>query len=340
MRTFLSVLKNNYLRFVPRLVSVAFFTVFTLASMVFAVYITGVQQVKGHIVLIAQNQTEALPQSSKSLDIKVMTEKPPYSDLVKQKYDAYITVGGNGNYQIETLHNDDFKNMLFALLQDPDANIGHSGEERGVGVNILGFMMMFLLMISFFNLFAFADDKEQGQLRRIAAATSSFGWYLAAHCVYCFSMLLPEYILLVVLKICGWDIGFTLIQYAGLMAVLGFLGISFALLLNTLIKKPDNANMLGNSITVLTSVLAGSFYSFSRNNALLDGTIRIIPQKELMDFAQYIQNGTAPQHIGSLLYVIAFALVMFVSSYCILRNMYVKHGKNAKPRLVKAAAEE
>jgi len=324
MRIFLSVLKNNYLRLVPRIIPVAIFTVFTLISMLFAVYITGVQQVKGHIVLIQQSASVSIPQSSKMLDVTVMSETPPYTDLVKQKYDAYVTVDSNGNYQIETLRNDDFKNMLLALLQNPKDVVKTSGEERGVGVNILGFMMMFLLMIAFFNLFAFADDKEQGQLRRIAAAPTSFGGYLAAHCAYCFSLLLPEYILLVILKACGWDIGFSLLQYAGLIAVLGFLGISFAMLLNTLIRKPDNANMLGNSITVLTSVLAGSFYSFSQNNALLDDIIKTLPQKELMDFAQYIQNGVALQHVGCLLYVIAFSLAMFAFSCGILRRMYVK----------------
>jgi ABC-2 type transport system permease protein len=130
--------------------------------------------------------------------------------------------------------------------------------------------------------------------------------------------------MLVVLKLCGWNIGFSLLQYAGLMIAIGFLGISFALLLHTFIKKPDNANMLGNSVTVLTSILAGGFYSFSKNNAVLDNIIKLVPQKEIMDFAQYLQNGNAGQHVWPILYVIAFALVLFVFSCTVLRRMYVK----------------
>ncbi len=323
MKTFFNVLKNDYLRVIPRIASIAVFTVITMCFVVFAVYITGTQQVKAHIVFISQSAS-VVPQSSKALDVTVMAEKPPISNLVKQKYDAYVTVDSDGNYRIETLRNDDFKNTLLMLLNNPNADISGSQTERGVGVNIIGFMMMFLLMIAFFNLFAFADDKEQGQLQRIAAAPASFVWYLAAHCVYCLSMLLPEYLLLVVLKLCGWNIGFSLLQYAGLMAALAFLGISFALLLNTLIKKPDNANMLGNSVTVLTSVLAGSFYAFSKNNSVLDKIIKLIPQKDLMDFAQYLQNGTATEHMGSMIYVVAFSLVLFVFSCVVLRRMYVK----------------
>ncbi len=324
MRTFFNVLKNNFLRTIPRLAPIILMTVITLLTIILAVYVTGLQQVKGHVALITQSSTMALPKSSKQLDIAVLSEKPPHSDLVKQKYDAFVSVNANGGYDIETLHSNDFKNMIAFLLRNPDAHVADSKAERGAGVNIIGFMMMFLLMIAFSNLFAFADDKEQGQLHRIAASPASFRWYLAAHCAYCLSFLIPAFVMLAVLKWCGWNIGFSLLQYAGLMVVLDFLGISFALLLHTFIKKPDNANMLGNSVTVLTSILAGGFYSFSKNNSVLDQIVKLLPQKELMDFAQHLQDGNGAQHVWSILYVIAVALVLFVISCTALGRMYVK----------------
>jgi ABC-2 type transport system permease protein len=324
MKTFFNVLRNNYLRTIPRLGSTVLMTIITLLTIILAVYFTGLQQVKGHVALITQSSTMELPKNSKQLDITVLSVKPPHSDLVKQKYDAYVSINASGGYDIETLHNSDFKNMIALLLNDPDANVADGKSERGTGVNIIGFMMMFLLMISFSNLFAFADDKEQGQLHRIAASPASFGWYLAAHCAYCLSLLMPDFLMIAALKWCGWNIGFSILQYLGLIVVLGFLGISFALLLNTFIKKPDNANMLGNSVTVLTSVLAGGFYSFSKNNVILDHIIKLLPQKELMDFAQHLQDGSAGQHIWSILYVIIFSLVLFAFSCTVLHRMYVK----------------
>jgi len=309
---------------VPRLAPMVLMTGITLLTIILAVYVTGLQQVKGHVAMIAQNNAMTLPKSSKQLEITVLSQKPPHSDLVKQKYDAYVSVNSNGGYDIETLHSSDFKNMIAFLLKNPGTHVADSKTERGTGVNIIGFMMMFLLMIAFSNLFAFADDKEQGQLHRIAASPASFSWYLAAHCAYCLSFLVPAFLMLAVLKWCGWNIGFSLLQYAGLMVVLGFLGFSFALLLNTFIKKPDNANMLGNSVTVLTSILAGGFYSFSKNNSILDQIIKLLPQKELMDFAQHLQDGNGGQHVWSILYVITFALVLFFLSCTALRRMYVK----------------
>ncbi|MDW2800773.1 ABC transporter permease [Clostridium boliviensis] len=324
MRTFITTLTNIYERTIPRLVSMILLTVFTLASMVLAVHLTGVQQVKGRIVLVTDKSAETLPQSSARLNIVVSPEKPPYSALVEQKYDAYVTIGANGDYQIETLRDDDYKNMVLTLLKNSDAVLKDSKIPRGAGANIIGFMMMFVLMQVFANLFAFADDKEQGQLRRITTAPVSFWGYLTAHCTYCLSMFVPEYILLIVLKSCGFDIGFTLLQYAGLLAVLGLFGISFALLLYTLIDKPDNASMLGRSIVVLTSMLAGSFYLFSKKKILLDLIIKVLPQKQLMIFVEYMERGEAWHHGFSIIYVIAVSVVMFMVSCFALRMKYIK----------------
>ncbi|MDR3644455.1 MAG: hypothetical protein P4M02_05210, partial [Clostridia bacterium] len=143
MKTFLTVLKNNYLRTIPRVVPVIVMTAVTLASIMLAVYITGTQQVKGHIVLVSQSSAASLPKSSKDLEITVLAQKPPRSDLVKQKYDAYITIDAQGNYHMETLRNSDFQKMVLLLLKNPNVNVGGSKSDRGVGVNIIGFMMMF-----------------------------------------------------------------------------------------------------------------------------------------------------------------------------------------------------
>ncbi|MDD2992814.1 MAG: ABC transporter permease [Pygmaiobacter sp.] len=324
MKTFFSVLKNDYLRVLPRWTTVGIFTLFTLATMLFAVYLTEVQHFNAHIAYIPQGSSMSAPQSSPSLTVNVLEEVPPRSALMQQQYDAYVTPGPGGTYTVETLKNQDFKQLLTLLLKNPNADLSALQPGRGVGVNILGFMMMFALTLAAFNLFVFADDKEQGQLKRISAAPVSFGFYLTAHCVYCLSMMLPEYLLLVVLKLLGWDIGFSLPQYAGLLSILVLFGISLSLLLNTLIKKPDNANMLGNSIIALTSILSGSFYSLKEENTLLDGMVNLLPQKQLLDFATALQSGNTAGHTSSLLYFTTITFVILVSAVVLLHKKYVK----------------
>ncbi len=317
-----NVLRNNFSRIFCRLPSVIIMLAITLLSIFLAVYMTGAEQIRGHIALVTDNS--AVEINSSSLSIEVMEQDPPMSQLVSQKYDAIVTDRGNGQFDIKTLRGNDFKEMLQLLLQNPQAKIPAQKNDRSVGVNIIGFLMVFLGTSVFFYFFPFADDKEQNQILRIAASPLSFRRYLAAHFLFCLFSFVPSFGMLAIMKGAGWEIGFSLPQYAGLLLLLAMLGSTFALFLNTFIKKPDNANMFGNSILIVTSTLAGAFYSFSKSNALLDNLIHILPQKQFLEFAVNLQNGEEWQHLFPLVYVVLFSAVMFGLAYRKLKHDYVE----------------
>ena len=318
----IDILKNDFCRIRPRLGSILAMFVITIVSIFFAVYVTGVQQVKGHIAFVTNGSAQNL--DTKYLSVEVMKHKPLHSALVRQEYDAIVTDRGSGKFGIETLRNDNFKNMLQLLLKNPQTKIPTQKNDRSVGVNVVGFLMIFLGMSAFFYFFPFAEDKEQGQLLRISASPLSFNQYLAAHLLFCLCSFVPPWVTLAVLQAAGWNIGFSIGQYAGLFLILAILGSSYALLLHTLIKKPDNANMLGNSLMIVTSTLAGCFYSFSKDNAVLDLLIKILPQKQFMDFAVNLQNGEALQHLFPVFYILALSLIMFGVAYMKLRHDFVE----------------
>lgn len=318
----LNILKNDYCRIRPRLTSVLIMLAVTLSSIFLAVYLTGRQQMRGHIAVISQNPAAAV--DTEYLSVETLKEKPAFSELVRQKYDAYVIDKGNGEFEIETLRSSDFKNELQMLLKNPKAKISADKSKRGVGVNIMGFLMTFLGLGGFFYMFPFAEDKEEGQLERITASPLSFPKYLFMHCVFCLSSFLPVYLMIAVLKAAGWNIGFSLLQYAALFLLLTVLIVSFALLLNTFFKKPDNANMLGNSIIVVTSTLAGCFYSFSKNNTVLDNVIKFLPQKQFLNFAQDIQNGNSAGHLLPVFYILAVALIFFIIAFTKLKHDFVE----------------
>lgn len=135
---------------------------------------------------------------------------------------------------------------------------------------------------------------------------------------------LPSYFTIVILKIAGFNIGLSLFQYFLLFIIIEFLGISIGLLLHTLLNKGDNANMLGTSIIVLTTVLAGSFYSFSKKGTFLDTVIKVLPQKQILDYASNITNGNTFSNAAHLFYAVAVCAVLFAASVVILNRKYIK----------------
>lgn len=320
----LTIIKNNYYRIYERLGIVTVMTILMIVSIIIAIYMTSLQEIKGHIVFVTSG-TES-PIQSPYLFIEVMDEKPAFSDLMKHKYDAYVWEKDNHEFEIETVKNDQFKAMLMSLLNDEEGGNPALTEstERGVGANIIGFLMMFLLMAASMNLFTFAEDKEQGHLERILCSPLSVIQYVSAHIFTCLSLYVPAYICLVVMNLLGFDIGFSLLQYGGLIIVIGLLGISFALLLFMLFRKSDHATMLGNSVIILTTILAGSFYSFDEHNKSIEWVISVLPQKHLLSYAWYVEQGVASSHWGSLAYAIILVAGLLLCTMWVLKQRYIR----------------
>lgn len=304
--------------------SIIIMAVLMILAIILAVYMTGLQETKGHIVFVTK-ATEA-PIQSPYLKIDVMKEKPPFSELMKHKYDAYVWEKENKTFGIESVKNDEFKALLTRLLSEKniDRSTVSVSSDRGIGANIIGFLMMFLLMASSLFLFTFSEDKEQGILKRIVCSPISVMKYVLAHILTCITMYTPAFLCLIIMKLIGYDIGFSLLQYAGFILIIGLLGISLMLVMFTLFHKPDNATMLANSIMILSTILAGSFYSFDQHNKGIAWVVSILPQKHLLSFAGYVEHGTALAHIGSLIYVIILVggLLLF-ATWC-LKQRYVK----------------
>jgi ABC-2 type transporter. len=325
MNTFFTILANDYRRTVPRLAGTLIMTFVMFVMILLAVYVTHLQQIKGHIAYIPSGTDVSVPGHPSYLDVTVLLTEPPRSSLYKQTYDAVVRAGADGTITVDTLRNDAFRAMVvraFSTRPGADAAVPQPAgtAARNTGVNIVGFLLMFLLMQSFSNMFVFADDKEQGQLVRISSTPAPFASYLAAHCVYSVSLIAPSWIILAVLDACGVNVGFTLAEYALLILVISFSGVCFALLLNTFIRKPDNANMFGNAAIMLATLVSGSFYAAPPEHSAFNIFVRTLPQKGIMDFARALASGSACSHAGTLLYVLCIGLAMLAVSCAVLRK--------------------
>ena len=80
-------------------------------------------------------------------------------------------------------------------------------------------------------------------------------------------------------------------------------------------KSEESATMLGNMINIITTLLAGSFFTISNNN-LINIIGNIMPQKHILDFTIALENGNGISY-ADILNVILVSLLMII---CILLN--------------------
>jgi ABC-2 type transport system permease protein len=316
MNAFFSILIHDYRRTRSRLVSVVIMTLMMIASVFAAVHITRISRTAGRVAWVTSADSRLVPAHAPWIVVTPVPLPPAPSALYMQRYDAVAYAAPGGRLVVHTLRNDAFRDMIVHALSDSSyaSAVPEHAAGRNAGITITGFLLVFLLMQAFGNLFVFADDKEQGQLLRIETTPVSYTVYIGAHCFYSLSLLLPAWIMLALLQLSGADIGFSLGWYALLISVTGFLGIAYALFLNAVIKKPDNATMFANASILLTSLIAGSFYASPRPDSFFTSVVKVLPQKAVLDFCHALADGSAVQHGGRIIYPVVAAGAMTVMS--------------------------
>lgn len=204
-----------------------------------------------------------------------------------------------------------------------------SKEIRQVGTNIIGYMMMFLLMQGILYGRMFAEDKEKHLMERIAVSPVSFGRYLAGQAIFIWTLVfVPSFIMVCIAKLAGENTGFTLGQFAFLIALGSLLSTCLALFIHSFFKTADTGNMAGSCVAVLTSVLSGTFYDLGAGNTWVDKALYLMPQKNLMRFADTWEKGKLnPDAVTSLIYVIIISVVFISIGMLKTRKDYVRHGK-------------
>lgn len=291
----------------------------TIAAMAFAIYFTATFEMKGSIAVVTE--ADEIPIGAEDFRVERLAEVPPKSQLVRGKYDAVIVDQGDGTYKIETVKGDTFKEKLQQALALPERPLPEEAK-RGVGMNILGFLIMFVLLEGMLFMNLFAEDKANGALRRVTVSPVSLTSYMLAQSLFCFLILYaPTYVLLVAAQtLLRLDLGFTLLQYAWLLGILAALATALALFMTAWIDSADNAMMAAASMIVLTSLLSGSFYTFS-HDGFMKVIVSLLPQKQFLNLVQGLEHRPATaDSVRQIGYLLFFSAILFAAGWTICRR--------------------
>lgn len=297
-----------------------------IGSIFMGVYFSSTVKTKPTVAIFKESLV--LKEALNEFDLKVVETIPKKSELILGKYDAFVMPLENDLYEIQTIKNDDFKTLLTTTLHHEQQPQSSNENSRGIGTTILGYLMMFLLLQSVSFMFVFGEDKDLKQIVRIAASPLSFSKYLSGHALFNFLMIyLPTFLTLTITKtLFKFDIGFSLLYYLFFLALLCSFGTAYSLLANTFADTADNANMLGSSIILLTTILSGSFYSFSENNSFFDALLYILPQKNYLILVDSVEKGKSLLHVlPQLFYFIVIVCSLFLISVIKNKKDYVQH---------------
>lgn len=324
----LKIMINNWYRLMEEKAYLIAAVVMTICAVGAAVILTNQAEVKGNIALInesASNKIEENIKNSSYFNMVMLDQQPPMSELVQGRYDAVIIVKEDGSFDINTVKSREYKESLESFLTGASAQTQFDAPIRQIGTNIIGYMMMFLLMQGVLYARLFAEDKEKRQLIRVAMSPVPFRAYLAGQGAFIWLLIfIPSLAVIAASRLLGVPIGFTMLQYVMLLGILSLLSAAFALCLNSFFCVVDTANMLGSSIIVLTSILAGSFYSITKEHTMFNRLLHILPQKDFINFTDALEKGSITAGIRyQLLYVLLLSILMLSVAVVKTKRDYV-----------------
>lgn len=321
-----AILKNNLYRLWVQKQLIVLLVIFTFVATAAAVFVSTSLTQTWDVAVIS---TQPLALEADHVNFVELKEDPGLSNLVSGKYDAILSVDADGSYQLNTIKSETAKAQLMAALNgEHDSTV--PVNDRGIGTNILGYLMMFLLLMGSMVMGMYADDKQLKQITRVAASPVGIGTYLFAHSLFnfCFLFFPTMLVLISVQWVSGIALGYNLLGLAALVAILCAFATAFSLLLYSFFSnQADSAKMTGNTIIIMTSILAGGFYAFDKGNRALGMLITILPQKSYLLLADGLeQGGTLTTCLFPLVYLLALIVLFYLISVVKVRNEYInKH---------------
>lgn len=309
----INLFKNNLNRILAKkaVIIVAFVVVPIMIGV--AVLFTEKTDIKGNIAFVSDN-AQHIPKDNR-IQIDVMNKKPADSNLLLGKYIAIVEEKNNGSYDITTLKNEADKKIIENFFKTGKISESNQGEnaKKGVGTNILGFILMILLMQGIALITLYTEDRDIKTFRRVLTAPVSERQYLFVQGIFTFSCLyIPSYLALVITKVVfGVDIGFSYGMLGILIGILSALSTSLALFIASVLER--NYSLAASGIYVITCVLSGCYISFMGNNKILDTICSIFPQKAYMALSQGIEKGKGMlQFKGQLIYLLIWIVALWL----------------------------
>ncbi|KNF08305.1 ABC-type multidrug transport system, permease component [Gottschalkia purinilytica] len=319
------ILKNNFRRAYSNKNYVTNFLIMSCLSLILAVYFTS--HLKTDLNIAWVTSSNDIPKISSYSNIEILKETPSKSELVMNKYDAVVIEKGNKKYEVNTIKGKDFKAKIENFIKNPsEFNPNNENEnKRGVGTNILGYMLMFILLQGVFFMSFFTEDKENKAFKRIITSPIYMRNYIAGHCIFNFIIVyVPILTMLFIIKqIFKIDIGFSYSQYGYLLGIIVLFSVAFSLFISTVVEKMDDVMSLSSSIIVLTSIFSGSFYSINNTNIFLKKLINLLPQKNYLDLAQGIESGKPiMNYVPQIGYLLTLVILLYGCGIIICKRKF------------------
>jgi ABC-2 type transport system permease protein len=197
------------------------------------------------------------------------------------------------------------------------------GQSRGITMQSIGFLIMFMMLGSSFTAALILKEKRERTYFRICCAPVSSRIYIISNVLASLIIVLIQVmaVLVVATGILGIKTYVPMHQMAAILMTFGLVSIGIGLMVVSFSKTTTQANNLSTLIITPSCMIGGCFWPPSMMPGVVQKLSNFVPQKWAIDAISKIQMGSSFSGVlTNIVILIAFALTFFLISIYMFNN--------------------
>ncbi|MDX5610369.1 ABC transporter permease, partial [Clostridioides difficile] len=189
--------------------------------------------------------------------------------------------------------NDTLKYLIETYKKDPVPVDISKLQENTLGVlqRIIAFIVLFLMITSTVTASMIIKDKNSGTFTRVLYSPQNIRGYVLGNMLYNFTITYFQYIVSIsIIKLFNIDIGMDYIDLILMGVWISALATSFGTFVSSLFNKEMHANLFSTCISLILSLIGGSFISVEKMPTMLQKISIISPTQWFISFVTYIEE--------------------------------------------------
>ncbi|AXU81710.1 hypothetical protein HMPREF3081_16790 [Clostridium sp. HMSC19D02] len=235
-------------------------------------------------------------ENTQGINTEIADFKTIKTDIITGKYSAVICFNKNGFelYSIKDKNtNDTLKYLIETYKKDPVPVDISKLQENTLGVlqRIIAFIVLFLMITSTVTASMIIKDKNSGTFTRVLYSPQNIRGYVLGNMLYNFTITYFQYIVSIsIIKLFNIDIGMDYIDLILMGVWISALATSFGTFVSSLFNKEMHANLFSTCISLILSLIGGSFISVEKMPTMLQKISIISPTQWFISFVTYIEE--------------------------------------------------
>lgn len=235
--------------------------------------------------------------STQGIDVEIADLKTVKTDIITGKYSAVIYFN-KGNFELYSIKDKNINNMLETLIESykedsTPTNINKLQDNTlGVLQRIIAFIVLFLMITSTVTASMIIKDKNSGTFTRILYSPQNIRGYVLGNILYNFTITYFQYLVsITIIKLFNIDISISYINLLLMGVWISALATSFGTFISSLFNKEMYANLFATGISLILSLISGSFISIDKMPTMLQNISIISPIRWFISISTYMEEG-------------------------------------------------